>query len=212
MGTASGPAVAGQPAAAVPGCACGQIDCGAPGAYPLPEWWFAATADTATLRWWWTRVPQAPIMAPTGRSFDVLDVPLAAGRQALSRLHELGAPAGPVLRTRSGRALLLVSAGISFELPGLLAAAGVPSDPTAVGGPDLLCHGRDGYVALPTFRAARNGLVSWETRPGSPVPDRAVSRALVAILAGAPVDSLGGYGSTNGSGSGSANGTAATAA
>jgi hypothetical protein len=54
-----------------------------------------------------------------GRRFDVLDVPLAAGRAALRHLGQPGQPTSPVA-VDGDRMRLLVAAGSAEELPGLL--------------------------------------------------------------------------------------------
>ncbi|MEU0603839.1 SCO3374 family protein [Streptomyces sp. NPDC006393] len=63
----------------------------------------------------WATVPGTPLRLVVGRHFDVLDVPVEAGRAAL---RHLGA-ASPVAVHRD-RMRLLVAAGSAEELPGLL--------------------------------------------------------------------------------------------
>ncbi|MFF0969733.1 SCO3374 family protein [Streptomyces sp. NPDC003703] len=81
-------------------------------------------ADRAR-RWYenelgWATVPGAPVRLVVGRGFDVLDVPLEAGRATLRRLGTCpGAPASPVA-VQGDRMRLLVAAGSAEELPGLL--------------------------------------------------------------------------------------------
>ncbi|MYR61903.1 hypothetical protein GTY54_38810 [Streptomyces sp. SID625] len=81
-------------------------------------------ADRAR-RWYenelgWATVPGAPVRLVVGRGFDVLDVPLEAGRATLRRLGTCpGVPASPVA-VQGGRMRLLVAAGGAEELPGLL--------------------------------------------------------------------------------------------
>ncbi|MFD9091604.1 SCO3374 family protein [Streptomyces prasinus] len=82
----------------------------------------------------WPTVPGPPVRLSVGVRFDVLDVPAEAGRAALERLEgqrsaarpEDPRRAGPAaggfpVALRGGRMLLLVAAGSSEELPGLLA-------------------------------------------------------------------------------------------
>ncbi|WP_037850439.1 SCO3374 family protein [Streptomyces sp. NRRL S-340] len=68
----------------------------------------------------WATVPGAPVRLVVGDRFDVLDVPLEAGRAALRHLRSgPAAPASPVA-VQADRMRLLVAAGSAQELPGLL--------------------------------------------------------------------------------------------
>ncbi|ROP52505.1 SCO3374 family protein [Streptomyces sp. PanSC9] len=79
-----------------------------------------AEPDTRARLWYendlgWPTVPGRPLRLRTGVRFDVLDVPAEAGAGALRHL----APDSPVA-LRGDRMRLLVAAGSSEELPGLL--------------------------------------------------------------------------------------------
>ncbi|GGY04530.1 SCO3374 family protein [Streptomyces anandii] len=63
----------------------------------------------------WATVPGTPVRLVVGRRFDVLDLPLEAGRAALRHLG----PGSPVA-VRADRMRLLLAAGSAEELPGLL--------------------------------------------------------------------------------------------
>ncbi|MFH8804966.1 SCO3374 family protein [Streptomyces sp. NPDC017936] len=63
----------------------------------------------------WATVPGEPVRLSVGLRFDVLDVPVEAGRAALRRL----APGSPVA-VAGDRMRLLVAAGGAEELPGIL--------------------------------------------------------------------------------------------
>ncbi|MDF3300596.1 SCO3374 family protein [Streptomyces tropicalis] len=63
----------------------------------------------------WRTAPGAPLRLLVGHRFDVLDVPVEAGRAALRHLG----PSSPVA-VQGGRMRLLVAAGSAEELPGLL--------------------------------------------------------------------------------------------
>lgn len=83
----------------------------------------AASADEATLRGWWDCWPGTPAALAAGVAFEVVDVPLAAGRDALRRLRGPGPrqhALGPVAATSGGRMWLWVAAGAQQDLPGLL--------------------------------------------------------------------------------------------
>ncbi|MER7947774.1 SCO3374 family protein [Streptomyces sp. NPDC096079] len=84
---------------------------------PLPR----TPSDGGIARWYedglgWATVAGPPVGLATGLRFDVLEVPAAVGRAVLRRV---GAATGPV--ALMGRRMgLLVAAGSSEELPGLL--------------------------------------------------------------------------------------------
>lgn len=83
--------------AAVRACSCDRIGCPAPGAHPVsPAWQLQATADPLTVAQMWGAAPEANVILVTGRVFDVLDVPMAAGRTALAEMERAGTQPGPV--------------------------------------------------------------------------------------------------------------------
>src|SRR5919205_448185 len=92
------------------GCSCGEPDCDRPGTHPVIRYWPNASDDADTIRTWWKRQPYS-IILPTGRHFDVLDLPRRPGTEALLRLEILGHQLGPVARTGTGRILVWVRAG-----------------------------------------------------------------------------------------------------
>ncbi|GAB3882892.1 hypothetical protein GCM10027612_14100 [Microbispora bryophytorum subsp. camponoti] len=78
-------------------CSCDRVGCPDPGMHPLsPAWQMQATTDTALLTRWWKQDPDANVILPTGRVFDVFDVPAAAGRPALAAMDAAGFDTGPV--------------------------------------------------------------------------------------------------------------------
>src|SRR5215469_11751518 len=78
-------------------CSCDRIGCPAPGAHPLsPAWKLQATTDQRVVGLWWGERPQANVLLVTGRTFDVLDVPAAAGLLAIRRLEASRTSLGPV--------------------------------------------------------------------------------------------------------------------
>ncbi|MGW4893460.1 bifunctional DNA primase/polymerase [Kitasatospora sp. NPDC004240] len=145
-GTPAGPA--GTPAR----CPCGSSGCGAPGLHPAAGGELPAGTGP--------RGDGAPVLFPTGRAFDVLDVPEQAGLQALVRLERMGTQVGPVLAAPTGRLQFLVAAGTARRLPDLLYRMGW--DDAAL---DLVCHGEGGYVAAPPTVLAGLGPVRWLRRP-----------------------------------------------
>jgi hypothetical protein len=104
--------------------------------------------------------PDAPLLLPAGRHFDVLDVPAQPGLQALVRLERMGTQVGPVLASPTGRLLFFVAPGTAQRLPELLYRMGW--DDASL---DLACHGTGGYVAAPPTVLGELGPVRWLRRP-----------------------------------------------
>ncbi|MGW2254384.1 bifunctional DNA primase/polymerase [Kitasatospora sp. NPDC001660] len=144
-------AVVGRAVGAAPAtCHCGSARCAAPGLHPVPGG--EATARTADA--------EGSVLFPTGRAFDVLDVPEQAGLQALVRLERMGTQVGPVLAAPTGRLQFLVAPGTARRLPDLLYRMGW--DDAAL---DLTCHGEGSYVAAPPTLLPGLGPVRWLRRP-----------------------------------------------
>ena len=90
-------------------CSCDRVGCPAPGAHPVsPAWQMQATVDLKMIESWWETRPEANVILVTGRVFDVLDVPAAAGALALERMEAVGAPVGPVALPGQDRMLFFV--------------------------------------------------------------------------------------------------------
>ncbi len=89
-------------------CSCGDRRCPRPGQHPAePSWHTTASARESVIRAWWSVAPHA-ILIPAGVAFDVLDVPVRAGVEAMRELALGGRGAGPVLATGAGRLQFLV--------------------------------------------------------------------------------------------------------
>ncbi|MFE6054506.1 bifunctional DNA primase/polymerase [Kitasatospora sp. NPDC056446] len=131
-------------------CPCGAARCAAPGLHPVPGGDGRARAARA----------EGSVLFPTGRAFDVLDVPEQAGLQALVRLERMGTQVGPVLAAPTGRLQFLVAPGTARRLPDLLYRMGW--DDAAL---DLTCHGEGSYVAAPPTVLGALGPVRWLRRP-----------------------------------------------
>jgi hypothetical protein len=152
-------------------CSCDRVGCPAPGAHPQsPVWQRQATADPTTIRRWWTEQPDANIILPTARVFDVLDVPATAGELAMPRLRGCDATAGPVA-TGDGRYLFFV------------ATRGAPDDEdewwssrldcvpdTSTEMPGLRWHCRNSYVLAPPSVLPGGTEVTWIVPPND-TPD-----------------------------------------
>ncbi|MEU1483768.1 SCO3374 family protein [Streptomyces sp. NPDC005752] len=108
----------------------------------------------------WATAGTAPVRLPTGLSFDVLELPAAAGHAALRRIGR----AGPVA-LEGRRMRLLVAAGTADELPGLLAWlewGGIALDLSAIGS--------GGHITAPVppgRTAGSPGAAFWLRPPGS---------------------------------------------
>jgi hypothetical protein len=149
------------PGIARPGCSCGLADCPAPGAHPLPlapAVLAGATLDAAAAAW--AEVPGAAVLLPVGRSFDVLEVTVRAGRHAVVRLERMGLPLGPVAATPCGRAQFLVAPGAAAELPDLLYRMGWDDAEL-----DLRCLGPGDHLTAPPSDLGGLGPVRWLRPP-----------------------------------------------
>ncbi|OKJ11875.1 bifunctional DNA primase/polymerase [Kitasatospora sp. CB01950] len=148
-------------------CSCGDPGCALPGAHPVGEdWGLLATVGASVVRGWWTERPDASILLPTGRAFDVLDVPEVAGCLALARMERMGLQLGPVLAApaaggRRGRRLhFLVLPGAAAKLPDLLRQIGCPP-----GTLDLVARGEGDWVAAPPSRFGGHATALWARPP-----------------------------------------------
>lgn len=154
-------------------CSCDRIGCPAPGAHPLsPAWKLQATTDPQVVRQWWGESPQANILLVTGRSFDVLDVPAAAGRLAIRRLDEFNISPGPVAATTSDRTLFFVGTralGDDDEWWSCHLDCEPEVLPEITG---LRWHCKDSYVVAPPSRLSNGLQARWLAEPGTrPLPD-----------------------------------------
>ncbi len=170
-------------ALARPGCSCGAVGCPAPGAHPVdPELVIPAGTplDEALDAWAaaWARTPGAAVLLPTGKAFDVLDVPQPAGRFALLRLERLGLPLGPVAAAPHGRAWFLVAPGTAAALPELLYRTGWDGARL-----DLRCLGPGGHITAPPSDHGGLGPVRWLRPPGLETAAPPPARLLLGTLA-----------------------------
>ncbi|KRV46689.1 DNA primase [Wenjunlia vitaminophila] len=155
------------------GCSCDRIGCPSPGMHPVSfAWQTQATTDPEQVRRWLRAQPQANFVTATGRSHDVLDVPMGAGAIALRMLEERGLPVGPVAACGPDRCLFFT------------ATRGTPADEdewwpceldchpeTLEDHPGLRWHCRGSYVLLPPSRHPAGGRVTWISGPQEPLPD-----------------------------------------
>lgn len=113
-------------------------------------------------------MPEANVILPTGRVFDVLDVPAGAGIAALSRMERSGQRPGPVAMSAGDRAQFFVR------------TRGAPADeiewwschldcePEEVADvSELRWHCRDSYVSAPPSRYPAGATARWIHHPAS---------------------------------------------
>ncbi len=166
-------------------CSCDRVGCPAPGAHPLsPAWKLQATADSAVVEKWWNERPEASILLVTGRSFDVLDVPTAAGRIAVRRLEQSNVSCGPVAISASERALFFVASRAAYGDEDEWWSCHLDCEPEVL--PEVVglrWHCRDSYVVAPPSRLSTGGAASWLAGPDArPLPD---ALRLLEVLADA---------------------------
>ena len=156
------------------GCSCDRVGCPAPGAHPVsPAWQMQATVDENVIASWWETRPEANVILVTGRVFDVLDVPVAAGASALERIEAAGVAVGPVAVLGQDRMLFFVVTRGSPADEDEWWSCGLDSEPeteSLVEG--LRWHCRDSYVLGPPSRYAGPLGSRWIRTPQEhPLPD-----------------------------------------
>jgi hypothetical protein len=163
------PSSAQRPADAQRSCSCDRVGCPSPGTHPLsPAWQILATTDPAIVARWWLTMPEANVILPTGRVFDVLDVPARVGIAALSRMERSGVRSGPVAISAGSRAHFFVR------------TRGAPADESEWWSCHLDCepeevadvsglrwHCRDSYVIAPPSRYGSGTAARWLREPAS---------------------------------------------
>ena len=152
-------------------CSCDRVGCPAPGAHPMsPAWQMQATVDIHVIRGWWETRPEANLMLVTGRVFDVLDVPAAAGAAALVRMSEAGVKSGPVASLGDRLLFFVVTRGSPADEDEWW-SCGLDSSPESVT-PGLRWHCRDSYVLAPPSRLVSGPGCRWIRSPEEhPLPD-----------------------------------------
>jgi hypothetical protein len=153
-------------------CSCDRVGCPAPGAHPVsPAWQMQATVDTGVIGTWWEARPEANVILVTGRVFDVLDVPAAAGSAALARMAAAGVAVGPVSCLADDRMLFYVLTRGSPADEDEWWSCGLDSEPESVA-PGLRWHCRDSYVLAPPSVYAGGLTGRWLRSPREyPLPD-----------------------------------------
>ena len=164
----------GKRAAREPGqaCSCDRVGCPAPGAHPVSAaWQMQATVDLNVIQSWWETRPEANVILVTGRVFDVLDVPAAAGFPALEQIEVAGVPVGPVAVIGQDRMLFFVVTRGSPADEDEWWSCGLDCEPESVV-EGLRWHCRDSYVLAPPSRCADGLAARWLHPPQEhPLPD-----------------------------------------
>ena len=153
-------------------CSCDRLGCPAPGAHPVSSaWQMQATVDLSVIQGWWETRPEANVILVTGRVFDVLDVPVAAGSAALEQMRAAGTAVGPVALAGQDRMLFFVTTRGSPPDEDEWWSCGLDSEPEGdVTG--LRWHCRDSYVLAPPSRLADGQEARWLRSPHEyPLPD-----------------------------------------
>jgi hypothetical protein len=153
-------------------CSCDRVGCPAPGAHPIsPTWQMQATVDTGTIGRWWAARPGASVILVTGRVFDVLDVPVAAGAAALAMIEQAGITAGPVAEAGTRMLFFVTTRGAPVDEDEWWSCRldCEPENITTQG--SLRWHCRDSYVLAPPS-VGGGGMARWVRDPaGRPLPD-----------------------------------------
>ncbi len=154
-------------------CSCDRIGCPSPAAHPSSQVWkLQATADADRLAQWWAGTPDANIILPTGRVFDVFDVPARAGRLALARMERETVPIGPVASLGDDRYLFFVATRVSADEDEWWSCH-LDTVPESISDtPGMRWHCRDSYVVAPPSVLPSGRAVSWISHPeNAALPD-----------------------------------------
>lgn len=125
---------------------CDDPGCPTFGCHPaLERWAEAASRDISVVSAWW-RSKSYTVLLPTGRAFDVLEVPAHLGA-----LVARGTVRAPVAVTGARRWMILVRPG-------------QPLRPELDGQLDVVLHGRDSWIPAPPSKELA-GRSRWEVSP-----------------------------------------------
>lgn len=150
-------------------CTCDRIGCPDPAAHPVTAaWGMEASTDADTIRRWWAADPRANVVLPTGRVFDVFDVPREAGVMALARMGRAGLPAGPVASLEN-RYLFFVATRSPVDEDEWWSCQLDCVPETVEDMPGLRWHCRDSYVLGAPSALVSSGSVTWIRNPRADV-------------------------------------------
>ncbi|GAA3728279.1 bifunctional DNA primase/polymerase [Spinactinospora alkalitolerans] len=147
-------------------CLCDRLGCPDPGAHPMSAaWGMEATTDPETITRWWAAAPDANIILPTGRVFDVFDVPAGAGVMALARMGRAGVHAGPVAAVDARRYLFFVATRSPADEDEWWSCHLDCVPETITETPGLRWHCRDSYVLAPPSLLPSGNQAAWIRSP-----------------------------------------------
>ncbi|RNL84462.1 bifunctional DNA primase/polymerase [Halostreptopolyspora alba] len=158
-------------------CVCDRMGCPDPAAHPVSAAWaLEATTASETIRRWWSESPAANVILPTGRVFDVFDVPAEAGVMALARMDRSGVQVGPVATVDGRRYLFFVATRSPADEDEWWSCHLDCVPDTLSETPGLRWHCRDSYVVAPPSRLPSGNGVGWIRSPhsgerGAALPD-----------------------------------------
>lgn len=158
-------------------CTCDRMGCPDPAAHPVTmAWGVEASTDPDRIRTWWTATPDANVILPTGRVFDVFDVPREAGVMALARMGRSGVPAGPVAAVESSRYLFFVATRSPVDEDEWWSCHLDTVPESVEETPGLRWHCRDSFVPGAPSVMPSGGRVTWIRAPRDedgavPLPD-----------------------------------------
>ena len=153
-------------------CSCDRVGCPAPAAHPMsPAWQLLASCEPGKVRQRWADHPVANIVLPTGRVFDVLDVPAPAGTAALDAMRQAVVQPGPVA-AGAGRVLFFVATRGAPEDEDEWWSSQLDCAPEDVGEvAGLRWHCRNSFVLAPPSREPFGSPARWLIPPPSDGPD-----------------------------------------
>lgn len=163
----------GDPNRGVRACSCDRVGCPDPAAHPVSAAWaHQATVDAAVIARWWSERPRANVILPTGRVFDVFDVPAAAGAAALARIDRDALPVGPVASVGDRRLFFVATRGAPVDEDEWWSCHLDCSPEDVAETPGMRWHCRDSYVVAPPSVLPYGREAAWLRPPsGGPLPD-----------------------------------------
>ncbi|GAB3479721.1 bifunctional DNA primase/polymerase [Nocardiopsis coralliicola] len=161
-------------------CNCDRMGCPAPAQHPVTAaWGVEATIDADVIRRWWGAAPGANVILPTGRVFDVFDVPAEAGVMALARMGRSGVRTGPVAAVDTDRYLFYVATRSPSDEDEWWSCHLDCVPETVEETPGLRWHCRNSYVLAAPSLLPSGGRAGW-IRP--PHPEAAELPDPIAVL------------------------------